>query len=450
MSLLRQGKAHTLTIYIGESDQWRGTSLYIAIIQYLREQGCAGATVTRAIAGYGAGAKLHTNQGWQWLSDAPVIIHVIDQPDRLRRLLPHLQEMISGGLMTLHEVEVLKYTYVRVHGIPTHLPVRSIMEPAVTSCKPTTSINTVIDLLLDAPFRALPVIDDQKRLQGIISTGDLINAAIFPMRRGLLRKALELDAQSAEAIETPLEQAKRLTMTAQDVMNRQVRTVGPDTPVREVASLMIDTGLRRLPVVSSDRVLLGMITRADMLQVVVTSPLMSPDASSKTQPLRGDVEDRGKPPQQRPIGDYTSPDVTTVSEQTPLHEVIDALVLSPFKRVVVVDEEQHVMGIISDVDVLAQIQAESRPSFLKWLTSWAKGTPERISMGVLRPHTGKAHVAADMMNREVATVTEQTSVQQTIEYMMTTHRKVLPVVDANNRLVGIVGRSDVLRILLES
>jgi CBS-domain-containing membrane protein len=116
----------------------------------------------------------------------------------------------------------------------------------------------------------------------------------------------------------------------------------------------------------------------------------------------------------------------------------------------VVDEEQHVMGIISDVDVLAQIQAESRPSFLKWLTSWAKGTPERIPMGVLRPHTGKAHVAADMMNREVATVTEQTSVQQTIEYMMTTHRKVLPVVDANNRLVGIVGRSDVLRILLES
>jgi CBS domain-containing protein len=54
------------------------------------------------------------------------------------------------------------------------------------------------------------------------------------------------------------------------------------------------------------------------------------------------------------------------------------------------------------------------------------------------------------MNREVATVTEQTSVQQTIEYMMTTHRKVLPVVDVNDRLVGVIGRSDVLRILLES
>jgi PII-like signaling protein len=59
VSLLRQGKAQALTIYLGESDQWRGGSLYVAIIQYLREQGCAGATVTRAVAGYGAGARLH-------------------------------------------------------------------------------------------------------------------------------------------------------------------------------------------------------------------------------------------------------------------------------------------------------------------------------------------------------------------------------------------------------
>ena len=352
--------------------------------------------------------------------------------------------------MTLHEVEVLKYTHVQAHGIPTHLPVRSIMESAVTCCTPTTPINTIIDLLLAAPFRVLPVVDEQNHLLGIISTGDLINADIFPMRRGLLRKALELDDQSAEAIETPMAQAKQGPMTAQDVMNRQPHTVGPDTSVREVAQIMIDTRLRRLSVVSADGVLLGMITRADLLQVVVTSPLMSPEASTKNQPLGGMVEDRGTPPQKRPIGDYVSPDVTTVSQQTPLDEVIDALVLSPFKRVVVVDNAQQVVGIISDVDVLAQLQAEGRPGFLKWLTSWAKGKPERLPTGVLRPHTGKAHVAADVMNRDVAIVTAQTSVQQTIEYMMTAQRKVLPVVDANKRLVGIVGRSDLLRILLEN
>src|SRR6184192_3088019 len=98
MSLLRQGKAQVLTIYLGESDQWQGTPLYVAIVQYLREQGCAGATVTRAVAGYGAGSRLHESGGWQWSSDALVIIQVVDQPDRLRRLLPHLQEMLSGGV----------------------------------------------------------------------------------------------------------------------------------------------------------------------------------------------------------------------------------------------------------------------------------------------------------------------------------------------------------------
>jgi len=95
MSLLRQGKAQVLTIYLGESDQWQGTPLYVAIVQFLREQGCAGATVMRAVAGYGAGSRLHESGGWQWSSDAPVVIQVVDQPDRLRRLVPHLQEMLS-------------------------------------------------------------------------------------------------------------------------------------------------------------------------------------------------------------------------------------------------------------------------------------------------------------------------------------------------------------------
>src|SRR5437764_15377850 len=106
MSLLRQGKAQVLTIYLGESDQWQGTPLYVAIVQFLRDQGCAGATVTRGVAGYGAGARLHESGGWKWSSGALLIIQVIDQPDRLHRLLPQLLEMLNGGLVTVHDVEV--------------------------------------------------------------------------------------------------------------------------------------------------------------------------------------------------------------------------------------------------------------------------------------------------------------------------------------------------------
>ena len=131
MSLLRQGKAQCLTVYLDESDQWQGMPLYTAIVQFLRDQGCAGATATRAVAGYGAGTRLHKDSGWHLSSDAPLIIQVIDQPDRIRRMLPQLQEMLHGGLITLHDVEVLKYTHALPHGLPTRLPVRQVMETSL-------------------------------------------------------------------------------------------------------------------------------------------------------------------------------------------------------------------------------------------------------------------------------------------------------------------------------
>lgn len=448
MALLRQGKALALTLYLGESDQWQGQPLYVALIQFLREQGCAGATATRAIAGYGAGARLHEDGGWRWSSDAPVVIQVIDQSERLRRLLPHLQTMLGGGIMTLQDVEVLKYSHARARGLPTGLPVRQIMETAITTVRPETPIASIIDLLLEAPFRALPVVDARLRLLGIIGTADLIAAGVFPLRRGLMRTAIALDTQTAEAIEAPLSEARTRATTAEDVMNRQVRSIGPETPIREAAQIMLDSGLRRLPVITSDGTLLGMVTRADLLQVIVTSPLMVPQAHSAparsaSRPLPG------VPPQQRPIAGYVQSDVPTIQPSASLAEVIDALILSPLKRVLVVDERGQVQGIISDVDVLTQIQAEHRPGLLRMFTHRARGASGHGLSGALRPSGGKAQTAASLMNRSVITVPETASVQETIERMMASGRKFLPVLDPEGRLAGVVGRSDLLRVLLE-
>jgi CBS-domain-containing membrane protein len=448
MSLLRQGKAQILTIYMGESDQWQGVPLYVAIVQYLREEGSAGATVIRAIEGYGAGARLHEGGGLRWSSDAPIMVQVVDSPERLRRLLPHIQEMLTGGLMTLHEVEVLKYTHARRRGLPTKLPVGQVMETSVMTVGLATPAAAIVDLLLAASFRALPVVDHRNRLQGIISTGDLINAGVLPMRRGLVRTALELDTTTAQAVETPLEQARLSGLTAQEIMNRQVRTVEPNLPIREAAQIMLQTGLRRLPVVDAEGTLLGMLSRADLLQVIATSPIMHAQASSGTQPPHRTTPLTTQQVQQQPVADYVNTDVATVGEQAPLSEVIDALILSPLKRIVVVDRERHVQGIISDVDVLAHIQEEARPRLLDMLTGWARGKPERLSAAMLQATSGKARVARDVMNRDVVTVPETASVQQTIEKMIATRRKVLPVLNREGQLVGVVGRSDLLQILL--
>jgi len=449
MSLLRQGKAQSLTIYLGESDQWQGMPLYVAIVQYLRERGCAGATVTRAVAGYGAGSRLHESGGWRLSSDAPIVIQVIDAPERLRRLLPGLEAMFNSGLMTLQEVDVLKYTHARLRGLPTKLPVRQVMETAISSVNLNTPVATIIDALLDAPFRTMPVVDGQRRLQGIISTGDLINAGVLPMRRGLVRTALELDTVTAEAMEVPLEQARQSQLTAQDIMNRQVRTVGPQQSIREAAEIMLTTSLRRLPVVEANGTLIGMVSRADLLQVIVTSPLMSPAASSGTQPLRRTSALPALIAQQQPITTYIETDVATVGMQTPLAEVIDTLILSPLKRVIVTNATGQVQGIISDVDVLRRIQDEARPGVLGMLAGWARGKPGRVPTGLLRTTLGKARVAADIMNQNVVTVSATSTVQETIETMIATKTKVLPVLNTEGQLLGVVGRSDLLRILLE-
>ncbi|MBV9229172.1 MAG: CBS domain-containing protein, partial [Chloroflexi bacterium] len=142
-------------------------------------------------------------------------------------------------------------------------------------------------------------------------------------------------------------------------------------------------------------------------------------------------------------------DVATVDEQTPLAEVTDALILSPFKRVIVIDDERRVKGIISDVDVLARMQEDMRPSLLTWLTGRSRNRQKRPVTASLRAHLPKAQVAADIMNREVVTVLETASVQETIERMIATRRKILPVVRTQGQLVGIVGRSDLLRVLIE-
>ena len=448
MSLLRQGKAEALTIYLGESDQWHGMPLYVALVQLLREQGCAGATATRAVAGYGAGGRIHESGHTRLSSDASIVIQVVDQPERLRRLLPRLQEMVSGGIMTLQEVDVLKYTHARRHGVSAKLPVRQVMETQVLSAQLDTSIASLLNLLLEAPFRALPVIDDQRRLQGIISTGDLINANVLPMRRGLLIKARELDGETVESIEAPLEQVQQDSRTAQDIMNRQVHTVRPDTTIRDAARLMVETGVRRLPVVDAQRVLVGMLTRADLLRVVVTSPLMSANASSATQPLHssGSLPSHSTlPAQQRPIANYMQATDATVHEQASLDEVMDALTLSPLKRVLVVDTQQHIKGIISDVDVLSHLQADMRPGLLAFLTGQGSNRPRQ---SVNRSSNGLT-IAATLMNANVVTIAETATIQETIERMLSSKRKILPVVDAHNRLKGVVGRNDVLRVLLE-
>lgn len=103
------GEGVLVRVFIGESDQWHNQSLMLAIVERLRKEGYSGATVFRGSAGFGARSVLHTSQILRLSEDLPVVIEVVDSPDRAEPLLALLDEMVPEGLVTLEKVRIVKY-----------------------------------------------------------------------------------------------------------------------------------------------------------------------------------------------------------------------------------------------------------------------------------------------------------------------------------------------------
>lgn len=104
------GEQFLVRIFLGESDTWHRTPLARAILERLRAEGFAGATVVHGVAGFGASSVIHTASLLELSSDLPVVIEVVDDQAHVDRLLPMLDEMITGGaLVTVERVRVLRY-----------------------------------------------------------------------------------------------------------------------------------------------------------------------------------------------------------------------------------------------------------------------------------------------------------------------------------------------------
>ncbi|MDX6605501.1 MAG: uncharacterized protein QOD14_41 [Solirubrobacterales bacterium] len=104
-----EGEGKLLRIFIGESDKHGRKPLYQAIVEMLREEGMAGATVLRGIEGFGANSHLHTARILRLSEDLPIVIEVADTPERIEAIMPKLDEMVSDGMVTLERVEVVAY-----------------------------------------------------------------------------------------------------------------------------------------------------------------------------------------------------------------------------------------------------------------------------------------------------------------------------------------------------
>ncbi len=104
-----EGERMLMRIHLGERDKYEGRPLYEAIVLLLRERGFAGATVLRGIMGFGATARLHAEKNLQLSLDLPLIIECVETEDRITEILPELDAMLGGGLITLERAHVIVY-----------------------------------------------------------------------------------------------------------------------------------------------------------------------------------------------------------------------------------------------------------------------------------------------------------------------------------------------------
>ncbi len=423
------GRGKQLNIYFGETDQYEHKALYLSLIELLRREGCSGATATRGIAGFGASSLIHTSAILRLSMDMPITITVIDRPARIDRVIAAVREMAPNALVTAQDVDVLQSGAPFREGLP-DVNVSEVMRHEVATVNPDSPITQVVELLLGKDFTAIPVIDAQRKVVGMVSDNDLLTRGGMNLTISL-RKAMA-DPEFVRKLHESLEDPHR---KVSEIMTTEVVTTTPDTLLGTAARQMVDKRLKRLPVVDENGTLVGILGRLDILNTIaaVHLPEWHPEASV------------GGP--HATVSDVMSREVPTLLESATIEQVFDLLVASSHKRVVVVDGNRHVTGIIADSDLISELSREGSPGLLEILVS-------KIPIGKVSDDSRKdirklrARSARDLMTRDVITVRNKMPVASALALSAEKRVKRMPVVDSDGELVGIVGRTEMMRALL--
>lgn len=104
------GENILMRIFIGESDRYEHQPLYEALVELFRKEGLAGATVLRGICGFGAHSVYHTQKFLDLSSDLPLVVEVVDNHEKIKEVMPTVDKMMSGGMITLEKATVIRYS----------------------------------------------------------------------------------------------------------------------------------------------------------------------------------------------------------------------------------------------------------------------------------------------------------------------------------------------------
>ena len=308
--------------------------------------------------------------------------------------------------------------------VPRRFAVRDVMTRDIATVLPSMPLADVLALLNQRQVKSVLVLSDPNgappHVEGIITAGDLFQ------RGGL---ALKTDAADPERLLT-LAQGK----VARDVMTPNPTCVPENASLDEAARLMTRRQLKRLPVLNAHQELVGVISRSDILRCVAGEAHMQIDT-----PLLTAIDPHADASHVR---GWMRTNVATVLPDDPFALVLQRLASDPLRRVVVVDAQRRVVGIIIDADLLERISSltdsEAKTAVQRWLTG---DTSVDVS---LRDEI----TANDLMSPMVYTVFDDARPIELIQDMIERGVKRLVVVDRANHLLGMVDRDDMLRAIV--
>jgi len=421
-----EGRAKRVRIYVNEGDRVGDQSPDIAVLDFLRSESAAGATVFRAVDGFGGHGEIHAAGPVDAAQAVARVIEWIDSEERVDRLLPRVKELVPRGLITVDPTEVVLYEPYPVRRVSSQLTAADVMSHDVASVGPNTSVRQVVELLLGRVYRALPVVDGGVPI-GIITNSDLVT------RGGLTVRVELLPSLEGPELRDVLERLARQQKTAGEIMTARPVTVPARTPLAEVAQIMTRRHLKRLPVVGPGGGLIGVVSRIDLLRTVaegVSGSLPEPQQLG----LNGEA----------PIGKVMRREVPTVLPEASVQEVMQAVFSTPLNRAVVVDADRHVLGLVTDAELLERVTPSLKPSALQSLMQRLPLLPRRQSEHEAEQHA-LAHSARELMVGEIPLAEENTPLRQALRSMLEGKEKLIVVIDGHRKVVGVVDREDILR-----
>lgn len=409
-------KAKRLTIYIGESDRWRGKALHVALLETLRTQGMAGATVTRGLSGFGAHSVIRTANILALSVDLPLIVQVIDTPEKIEAVLKVIAPMVGEGLITLDDVEVVKYTHRYLNPLPADKRVSDVMTRKVVTLKDTASIAEAWETMLKRLLKALPVLNKNGEVVGILTDEDLLD------RAGLEQQLSIAERLDEKMLQAELDGLRSSPLKVGDVMTSPAITIRGDEPLSVAAARMAEHRIKRLPVLDEQGKLIGVLSRVDVLKQVVSEESKKRAAKAPTGAART-------------LGDIMIPEIPAIEEDAPLAEVVARFLEAGTRRLIVVNEAGQPLGLISDADAVTRVQPAAQRGVMQALRGKRAVPDENVT-------------AAQLMSREVLSAPPDTSLTEAAHLMLAQKRKWMVVVDAGGKAVGLVDRQALFKAVL--